>query len=230
MTRSGPERAARYAAPGCAVLVAVVVAAVAALPFATPGVDPVRQPISDHATQPAGYVLVAVAAVAAAVAGLLLAAALARGGPPGARTPRVLLRLWCGALVVAAAVPTNPPGTDPDLGALVHSGAAAGMLALLPLAGFLLAARARAADRWAARAARLTAWSGAAGAFGLAFLAAHVPLLFGGHPYPLLGLLERIFVLAGAGLLLALARLPRAGAGSRAEASRAPGRAAEAAT
>ncbi|MGD9526081.1 DUF998 domain-containing protein [Pseudonocardia sp.] len=207
MTRSGAEQAARYAVPGCAGLAALTVAV---LPLAVPGVDPVAEPISDHATRPVGFVLVAVAAGAAAVAGLLLAAALARGGPPGTRIPRILLRLWCAALFVAAAVPTNPPGTDPDLGAHVHRGAAACLLVLLPLAGWLLARQARATDRWAPVAPRLHAWSAAAGAFALAFLAAHLPVLSGGAPYPLLGLLERLFVLCGAGLLLALARVPTA--------------------
>lgn len=201
MTRSGAEQAARFAVPACAGLAA---AAVTALPFAVPGVDPVGQPLSDYATQPVGFVLVAVAAGAAAVAGLLLAAAIARSGPPGTRIPRVLLRLWSAALVVAAAVPTNPPGTDADLGALVHRSAAGGLLAFLPVAGWLLARCAGAAG------ARLRAWSGAAGVFALAFLAAQVPVLLGGEPYPLLGVLERVFVLAGVGLLLALGRVARA--------------------
>ncbi|MGE3286931.1 MAG: DUF998 domain-containing protein [Pseudonocardia sp.] len=207
MTRSGAEQAARFAVPGCAGLAALTVTL---LPLAAPGVDPVAEPISDHATDPVGFVLVAVAAGAAAVAGLLVAAALARGGPPGSRTPRVLLRLWCAALAVAGAVPTNPPGTDPDLGALVHRGAAAGLLALLPLTGWLLARRAGTTVRWGPVAPRLRAWSGAAAVFALAFLAAHVPVLAGGDPYPLLGLLERLFVLCGAGLLLVLARVPQA--------------------
>lgn len=204
MTRPGTEQVARLAVPGCAAVVALTVAV---LPFATAGVDPVGQPISQYATQPAGYVLVAVAAVAAAAAGLLVAALLARRDPAGARAPRVLLRLWCGALVVAAAVPTNVPGTDPGLGSLVHRGAAGAMLVLLPLAGWLLAEQARASTR---EASRVRAWSAVAAAFGLAFLAAHAPLLVGGPPYPLLGLLERLFVLAAAGLLLGIARLATA--------------------
>ncbi|MGQ0575174.1 MAG: DUF998 domain-containing protein [Pseudonocardia sp.] len=200
------------AVPAC---VAVAASSITVLPLVGDDVDPVRQPLSDHATQATGFVLVGIAALAMAAAAALLRSALGRGGLPRARPVRVLLGVWSTALVLVAAFPTNVPGTAPDTSSLVHRVAAAGVVAVPPVIGWLTAVRARAAERWAPAAPSILAWSRAAAVLGAAFLAAHFPILTGGAPYPVLGVLERVLCVAVVALVLVLARAARLADGHR---------------
>lgn len=205
-TRPGRGPAVWPAVPAC---VAVAASSITVLPLVGGDVDPVRQPLSDHATQAAGFVLVGIAALAMATAATLLGSALHRGGLPRAHPVRLLLGVWSAALVLVAAFPTNVPGTAPDTSSLVHRVAAAGVVAVPPVVGWLTAVRARAAGRWAPAAPAILAWTRAVAVLGAAFLAAHLPILTGGTPYPVLGVFERILCVAVVALVLVLARAAR---------------------
>ncbi|MEV4479367.1 DUF998 domain-containing protein [Micromonospora coxensis] len=133
------------------------------------------------------------------VAMVVLAAASAHLFPAlrGTRRPRVvglLLAAWIGGLLLAAVVPTNEPGLPMDTAAYVHRYASVVAFLALPPAGWLLAERGTRAGVWL-RGLVLA---------GLALAAATVWSAYLGDR-ALIGLAERLLILAEAGLLTVVA-------------------------
>jgi len=132
-----------------------------------------------------------------------------------ARTGRWLLASWCTAVLVAAALPADPPGNwdqPMSLAAMVHG--VAGMVAflVLPVAAILLARR---RSGLASRPVRLGAAVLAVVGIGhwVTFLDVldGPSLIIGGHS--VVGLTERVLIFAGLGWLAALAISVRRNAG-----------------
>lgn len=209
-----PEAEPRLgASPAHSIVVGCVIVAVAPMGFlhvaGSTAIDPFGQTLSDYVVVPGGYALLGTGAIALAVAGLVVAAGLFRAGLPRPGLPAGLMVSWSAALVLVAVFPTNVPGAPPDLSAAVHRYAAAWVSAVLPLIGWLAARRARAAAGWAESATTLVRWSGAAGLLSCAFLVAHLPVIAGAQPHPLLGGVERVLYAVLGVMLVATARAAR---------------------
>ncbi|MCE3554985.1 DUF998 domain-containing protein [Pseudonocardia sp. RS11V-5] len=182
--------------------VAVAVWAVAVLHVAgalhSPVVDPLVHTVSDYVLLPGGHLVLGIAAAALALAATVLAGAAARAG--ASRAPVGLLASWAVAMVVAGVVPTNAPGTPPDLSAAVHRYAGAWIFAVLPVAVLLLARGS--AIREAARR-RVVALALLTAALSGTFLLAHLPIVVAGSStFPLLGGVERVLYGAVTALLI----------------------------
>ncbi|GAA4681440.1 hypothetical protein GCM10023215_13970 [Pseudonocardia yuanmonensis] len=163
----------------------------------TPAVDPLVHTVSDYVLLPGGHLVLAIAAVALALGGAVLAGAAARAG--GSRTAVALLASWSAAMVVAGIVPTNVPGTPPDLAAAVHRYAGAWIFAVLPLAVLLLA---RGPAIRAAGRRRVVGLALLTATLSAAFLLAHLPIVVAGSSaFPLLGGVERVLYGAVTALL-----------------------------
>jgi hypothetical protein len=181
--------------------------------IALPTQDPLRGTISGMVHAPAGGVLFAAMGTLCVAGSVMLATSLAR---LGARKAAAAVGIWCGALAVAAVVPTDPPGAvGVSLAAEIHRDAAAVMFAAMPVAALLVSAhrfhRAAGLDR-AQRALRHSAIAAAlAGALQLPM---SIPSLFPGTAvaswpavaalYSVRGLAERALFVA---LLLVLVRI-----------------------
>ncbi len=189
------------------------------------GLDPWSLTISDYAVSDRGGAIDA-AMVALAMASAVLVAPLsatrnfgepaasarreaagspklsrprAAGGPPDrSRAPlvAVLLVVWVGGLLLAAAVPTNEPGLPMDTAAYVHRYASVAAFLALPLAGWSIAGRlpAGATSRWLRGLA-------------VASLALAAAMVWSAYPGDrlLLGLVERLLILVEVGLLTTVA-------------------------
>ncbi|WP_275415894.1 DUF998 domain-containing protein [Actinoplanes couchii] len=103
-------------------------------------VDPMDQMLSDSVQSWPGAVLLAVAASALAAAGAWLQVGARRELPRGGPLAPVLT-VWCVALLAVAVFPTNLPGTEPGLTAMIHRAAAALVAALPPLFTLLIVRR-----------------------------------------------------------------------------------------
>lgn len=133
------------------------------------------------------------------------------------RTSRWLLASWCAALLVAAALPADPPGNwdqPMSLAAMVHG--VAGMVAfmVLPVAAIVLARR---PSGLASRPVRFGA--AVLAMVGIGYWVTFLDVLdgpsltIGGH-HSLVGLTERVLIFTGLGWLAALAVSVRRNAGS----------------
>lgn len=180
--------------------------------LALPTQDPLRGTISGMVHAPAGILLFAAMGTLCVTGSAMLATSLAR---LGARKAAVAVWIWCGALAVAAVVPTDPPGAlGVSLAAEIHRDSAGVMFTALPVAALLVAAHRShrsAALRHAQRALRRSATVAAlAGALQLPM---SIPSLFPGTAiaswpavealYSVRGLAERALFVA---LLLVLIR------------------------
>jgi Protein of unknown function (DUF998) len=172
--------------------------------------DPVRDVISDYVFQPGGYALLGAAAISVAVGCVALATGLRRAGLPAAGTPTVLLVTAATALVLVALFPTHTPGTTPGFVSAVHRIAGGWVFAVLPLAAWLVARRARSAPAWAPAAPAL-AWSAVvAAAVSAFFLLNHVPIVIAGSPvFPFVGGVQRVLYAAVMVVLVMTARATR---------------------
>ncbi len=163
--------------------------------------------ISDHVNAPGGPALLTVTAACGLVAGLALMAGMRAAALHGRTGIQVLMGSWCLAVVIAGVFPTNAMGTPPDLAAGVHRYAVGWMIAVLPLAGWLLARRSREQPRWRSSAPLVGVLAVATGVSSAAFLLSHIPIVFPGSPgVVMLGVVERVLfgmdiVLLAAGLL-----------------------------
>jgi len=167
-------------------------------------VDPLDATISDYVNVPGGYVLLALAAFALAAGAVALAAGLAPAPPT-----RLLLS-GSTALVLVAVFPTNAPDTPAGVVATIHRVAGGWVFASLPLAGWMVARRARLVDGWRALAPRLTGVAGATAVLSAGFLLSHVPIVIGTSPgFPLLGGVERVLYASVMLVLLVTARSVR---------------------
>ncbi|MEV0154798.1 DUF998 domain-containing protein [Micromonospora sp. NPDC050686] len=153
--------------------------------------------VSDFAVSDRGGVL-DVAMVLLAAASAVLLPALGRSGAHRAAQP--LLGAWAAGLLTSAVVPTNPPGLPMDTAAYVHRYASAVAFLALPLAGWLLAG---------GLGGRAAGWLRALTLTSLVLAGAMIWSAYPGDRV-LLGLVERLLILAEVGLLTVVAvRLAR---------------------
>jgi len=172
--------------------------------------DPLTTVISDYVFQPGGYALIGAAAISLAVACAALATGLRRADLPAARIPAVLFVSAAVALVLVAAFPTHTPGTPPGLVSNLHRVAGGWVFAVLPLAAWVVAARARSAPAWEPAAVPLTWAAGIASVISIFFLLNHVPIVIGGSPFfPFLGGVQRVLYAAVMVVLVMTARATR---------------------
>ncbi|MCY1144254.1 DUF998 domain-containing protein [Actinoplanes sp. Pm04-4] len=156
-------------------------------------VDPVKEMLSDAIQTLPGALLLMVAASGLAVSGLWLLAGVRRV-LPRAGVVSWMLAVWCVSLVAVAFCPTNLPGTEPGLVAVVHRVGAGLMAALPPLIALIVAEKAGRVGE-TGRVRRLRAAGLAALAACVAFGVAHGPtVLFGSELFPYAGLAERILL------------------------------------
>jgi heme A synthase len=173
-------------------------------------VDPVDATISDYVRLPGGYVLLALAAFALAAGAVALAAGLSPAGLPDAGPPVGVLLSGSAALVLVGLFPTNAPDTPAGVVANLHRVAGGWVFAALPLAGWMVARRARLAPGWRSFAPLLTGVAGATGVLSAVFLLSHLPIVIGTSPgFPLLGGVERVLYASMMLVLLVTGRATR---------------------
>ncbi|MGK5442208.1 DUF998 domain-containing protein [Micromonospora sp. URMC 105] len=171
--------------------------------------DPWSLTVSDFAVADRGGVIDAAMVVLAAATAVLLPALrrLAQrptGGGTAGRGARLLLAAWAVGLLAAAIVPTNEPGLPMETAAHLHRYASVAAFLALPTGGWLLARHlpGATAGRWVRGLA-------------LASLALAAAMAWSAHPGDrmLIGLAERLLILAEVGLLAVVAAaLTRSGA------------------
>ena len=105
-------------------------------------VDPRDQMISESAHTVPGAVLLALAACGFAAAGAWLLVGAHRALPQS-RLLTAMLVIWCVCLTVVAIFPTNVPGTEPGVTAVLHRLSAGPTAALPPLIALRVAKMAR---------------------------------------------------------------------------------------
>lgn len=173
-------------------------------------IDPMSTVISDYVFQPGGYALLGAAAISVAVGCVALATGLRRADLPAPRVPALLFVSAAVALVLVAVFPTHNPGTPPGLVSTVHRAAGGWVFAVLPLAAWMVARRARSTSAWKP-AARPLAWAaGTAGVVSTYFLLNHVPIVIAGSPlFPLIGGVQRVLYAAVMVVLVMTARATR---------------------
>jgi hypothetical protein len=173
-------------------------------------IDPLRAVISDYVFRPGGYALLGAASISLATGCAVVATGLRRADLPAARVPALLFVSAAVALVLVALFPTHTPGTTPGLVSTVHRAAGGWVFAVVPVAGWLVAGRARSAPEWRPAAVPLTWAAGIAGAVSAFFLLNHVPIVIAGSPFfPLLGGVQRVLCAAVMVVLVMTARATR---------------------
>ncbi|OLS99413.1 hypothetical protein BJF90_38990 [Pseudonocardia sp. CNS-004] len=112
--------------------------------------------------------------------------------------------------MLVALFPTHTPGTTPGLVSTVHRAAGGWVFAVLPLAAWMVARRARSAPAWAPAATPLTWATGIAGGLSAFFLLNHVPIVIAGSPlFPFIGGVQRVLYVAVMVVLVMTARATR---------------------
>ncbi|MFI2363294.1 DUF998 domain-containing protein [Promicromonospora sp. NPDC019610] len=172
-------------------------------------VDPVLDPISWYAFVPGGGEMILAGGVILAVLGLVLTARMYRAGLAVGPVPAGAMIVFAVAMVLVGAFPTDPPGTDASLSAVIHRVSAATAFCVLPVVGLSLE---RSITR--PRSAFPRALRSAAGALGVAvglFLVVHLSLVYlADSGIAAFGLIERVgFVIMIAYLLLLGATIDR---------------------
>ncbi|MCW3840155.1 DUF998 domain-containing protein [Micromonospora yasonensis] len=148
--------------------------------------------VSDFAVSDRGGVI-DTAMVVLAAASLVLRSALRRAGAH--RPARALLAVWAAGLLVTAVVPTNEPGTAMGTAAYLHRYASVVAFLVLPAAGWLLAG---------SLGGRATGWLRVLTLTSLVLAGAMVWSAYPGDRM-LIGLAERLLILAEVGLLAVVA-------------------------
>jgi hypothetical protein len=191
--------------------VAIALLALALLHVTGSGtLDPLDRTISDYVFLPGGYALLGLAGVALAVASFVLARGLHRGALPDPGPPGALLVSVAVALVLVAVFPTHDPATTAGLVSTVHRAAGGWVLVMVPLAGWMVARRARTAPEWQAAAPAVARCAGTAAALSALFLLSLLPIVIGGSPgFPLLGGVQRVLYAVVMLVLVVTARATR---------------------
>ncbi|HLU59496.1 MAG TPA: DUF998 domain-containing protein [Pseudonocardia sp.] len=172
--------------------------------------DPRTAVISDYVFQPGGYALLGAAAISLAAGCAVVATGLRRAELPAARVPAALFTSAAVALVLVALFPTHTPGTTPGLVSTVHRAAGGWVFAVVPVAAWLVAVRARSAPAWRPAAVPLTWAARGATAISAVFLLNHVPIVITGSPFlPFLGGVQRVLCAAVMVVLVMTARATR---------------------
>lgn len=166
-------------------------------------VDPVLDPISWYAFVPGGGELIMAGGVVLAVLGLLLTVRMYRTGLAVGPVPACAMIVFAVAMVLVGAFPTDPPGTEMTMSALIHRVSAAGAFCVLPIVG-LSVQRSIARPRSELPAALRTA-AIALGVVVVLFLVVHLSLVVVGSGIMAFGLIERIGFVIMIGYLYLLA-------------------------
>jgi hypothetical protein len=153
--------------------------------------DPWTLTLSDFAVSDRGGAIDVAMGLIAATTGVLFAG-LRRAGVPIGAWVTALLATWTAGVLVSAVVPTDEPGLPLSTAGAVHRYASIAAFIALPVGGWLLArGLPSAAARWI-RGLAVTSLACALGMAGSAFLADRL----------LIGLVERLLILAEIGLLV----------------------------
>lgn len=183
------------------------VVAMLALHWLQPGLGVRDEAISYAVHGPYGW-LVTVGLLALALGSLALTVGIARSGPQrGMAAGRWLLAIWTAGVLLGAVFPADPPGNwsrPPSPAGAVHGMVSLVAFVALPLAGLLLALGLRRDHRWRPIGAWLLALALASTAALLAFLAALAPAIISPGPPVLLGLAERVLLVANTAWLAAV--------------------------
>lgn len=155
-------------------------------------VDPIIQPVSHYAYVPGGYPMVLLGSITLAAAALALSRGLGRSGFDRMVLPQRLLISFAVAMILVGLLPTDPPGTlalSPS--ATIHRWSAAYAFAVLPVIGFVVAARGCPAGAGTGTVALRRLSIGVTVGVGT-FFVIHLPMLALGSQIPMFGLVERI--------------------------------------
>lgn len=167
-------------------------------------VDPVLDPISWYAFVPGGGEMIIAGGVILAVLGLILTVRMYRAGLAVGLVPAGAMIVYAVSMVLVGAFPTDPPGTDASLSAIIHRVSAATAFCVLPLVGLSLE---RSIVR--PRSTYPRALRSAASALGVAvglFLVIHLSLVFfADSGIAAFGLIERVGFVIMIGFLFLLA-------------------------
>jgi hypothetical protein len=180
-------------------LIVAVVATVIGHIGLGPGFNPLALTLSDYALSDRGGAI-EVAMVALALGSLALLAGLAAARAPVRGLPTLLMLIWGGGLLVAAIIPTDPPGAaSMSTAAYIHRYASVAGFISLPIAAAILASRFGVTNPWARLSSLLR---------GLALVCASGIALLWYVAFPggrvLMGLVERGLVAVEIVILLAL--------------------------
>ena len=182
------------------------VVAMLALHWLQPGLGLRDDAISYAVHGPYGW-LVTVGLLALGLGSLALTVGIAWSGPQrGMAAGRWLLAIWTAGVLLGAVFPADPPGNwnkPPSPAGAVHGMVSLVAFVALPLAGLLLALGLRRDQRWRPLGAWLLALALASTAALLAFLAALAPAIISPGPPVLLGLTERVLLVADTAWLAA---------------------------
>ncbi|MDG4821991.1 DUF998 domain-containing protein [Asanoa sp. WMMD1127] len=136
-----------------------------------PGYDPLKLTISDYALSNRG-VTIEIAMVALALGAPALLAGLRAVGVAIRGLPTVLLSIWSVGMLIAAIIPTDPPGMEVmSTAALIHRYASVAAFVVLPVAAVLIASRFAGLGRGLASTVRRLAVSCAVGVAVLWYVA-----------------------------------------------------------
>jgi hypothetical protein len=172
--------------------------------------DPLTRTISDYVFLPGGYTLLGLAGIAIATASFVLSRGLRRGDLPDAGPPAGLLLSVAVALVLVAIFPTHDPRTAAGLVSNVHRAAGGWVLVMVPVAGWMVARRARSAPAWQAAAPAVAWCAGVSAVLCALFLLSLLPIVIGGSPgFPLLGGVQRVLYAVVMLVLVVTARATR---------------------
>ncbi|MBO0811674.1 MAG: DUF998 domain-containing protein [Microlunatus sp.] len=152
-------------------------------------VDPWTDPISWYAFVPGGAAMIIAGGSLLAVLGVLITIRMYRGRLADGPLPAIAMAVFCVAMIMVGAVPTDPPHTAPTISATIHRISAGTAFAILPPVGLMISRaipRPRTAfPRRLRRAGYLLATL-----VGV-FLSIHLPLAFAGSGIAAFGFLER---------------------------------------
>lgn len=166
-------------------------------------VDPFTDPISWYAFVPGGAAMIIAGGSLLALLGILITVRMYRGGIVSGPLPAAGMAIFCIAMIMVGAFPTDPPHSPATLSATVHRIAAGTAFAILPIVGLMISASISEPRTALPRRLRRAAYLLAA-LVGL-FLAIHLPLAFAGSGIAAFGLLERAGFVIMIGYLFLLA-------------------------
>lgn len=174
-------------------------------------VDPVLDPISWYAFVPGGGEMILAGGVILAVLGLILTVRMYRTGLAVGPVPAAAMIVFAVAMVLVGAFPTDPPGTEASMSAIIHRVSAATAFCVLPVVGLSLErsiARPRSSLPRSLRSA-----ARALGIMVALFLVIHLSLVYlADSGIAAFGLIERVgFVIMIGYLFLLAATIDREG-------------------
>jgi hypothetical membrane protein len=189
------------------IVIVVYVAATVALHFAQPELDPLEVALSYYVYGRHGWLLT-VSLVALGIASLVLTVRLRRAMGE-ARRGWWLIGIWSVGLLLGAVFRADPPGhwnRRPSLTGAIHGNVALVAFIAFPIGALIVSRWFRRDPRWQSRATPLWILAIVAAVSFAAFVASLIPVFVRPGPPILLGLTERIALVAYAAWLVAAAR------------------------